>query len=751
MRSGTIAGLLGMCALHGLEALPGLWSAALLPVALHVAVSRRYAAAGWFAAGFLWALVHAHATIAARLPVALDGEDLVLTGRIASIPAVAQNRIRFDFRAETGFGSGPARIRLSWYENRHGAPPDLAAGETWRLVVRLRTPRGLRNPGGFDYETWLYRHGVSAQGYVRAGDPRIERVAAAGRFDPSRIRFELTRKLREIDGLGPAGALVEALTVGVRDRISGDQRETLRRTGTAHLLAISGLHIGLAAGLGFAIGRFSGPWLLPSVAPLRLGAILGISVAVGYAALAGFSLPTRRALVMAAVVLGALCARRRLPGSAVFCLGLLAVLMLDPPAVLDPGFWLSFCAVAVLLYGMGGRQRGSGSMLHWQRWGLPQIVVTVGLAPLVLHWFDEQPLVGPIANAAAIPIVGVFVLPVLLVGSLCLALPGELAESAGGLLVWAGARGLDMLWWLLDLLADFGPRYSLAIDQSLLATVLAMIGAAIVLAPPGLPGRWTGAMWFAPLLWWSPEVPGEGEFRAAFLDVGHGLAVVVETRDRVLVYDTGAGHAGGIVGSYLGWRGHTGIDTIVISHADFDHVGGYPVLVRRLPARHVLANEGVPGAEPCVAGLAWTWNGVRFDTLHPPSPRWRGNDGSCVLRVTAGGRTMLLTGDIENRAERWMLRHAHDLRTDILLAPHHGSRTSSGPDFVDATGAGHVVFSVRHGNSWRMPDPAVLARYRALGSTVHRTDRDGAIIASIRSSGAIEFRHWRAGWFWHAH
>ena len=226
--------------------------------------------------------------------------------------------------------------------------------------------------------------------------------------------------------------------------------------------------------------------------------------------------------------------------------------------------------------------------------------------------------------------------------------------------------------------------------------------------------------------------------------------MVVETRDHVLVYDTGAGHAAGIVASYLGWRGRASIDTIVISHADSDHIGGYPALVRRLPALQVFANEGVPGAHRCIAGLSWTWNSVRFDTLHPPSPRWRGNDGSCVLRVSTAGRAMLLTGDIETRAERWMLGHVRDLRTDILLAPHHGSRTSSHPEFLDATDAGHAVFSVRHGNSWHMPDPAVLARYGALGTTVHRTDQHGAIITSIRSSGAIEFRHWRTGWFWHA-
>ena len=755
MRSGTIAFLLGVCALHGLEVLPGLWTGALLPVALHVAVAKRLAAAnclaaaGWCTAGFLWALVNAHSTIAGRLPSALDGEDLVLTGRIASIPAIAPHRTRFDFTVETGLPPRTDRLRLSWYGSPQGGPPELATGEIWRLVVRLRAPRGLRNPGGFDYETWLFQHGYSGQGYVRSRDPRIRRLADTGPHDPGRLRFTLSRRLREIPGLGPAGALVEALVAGVRDRISDRQREVLRRTGTAHLLAISGLHIGLAAGLGFAAGRLAGPWLVPGVAPIRLGALAGMAVAAGYAALAGFSLPTRRALVMAIVVLGALCARRRLAGSSVLCLGLMAVLVLEPSAVLAPGFWLSFCAVAALVYGTGGRAPAGGSVLRWRRWGLPQIVVTVGLAPLVVHWFNEQPLAGPIANAIAIPFVGVAVLPPLLAGSLCLSLPGRLADLAGEILVTAGTRALDVLWGLLEFLASHGPQYALSVEPSLATTALAMAGAAIVLAPPGMPGRWAGGLWFAPLLWWTPSVPGPGEVRAAFLDVGHGLAVVVETRDRVLVYDTGAGHAAGIVGSYLAWRGRRSIDTVVISHADSDHRGGYPALVRRLPAGQVLANEGIPGAAPCVAGLSWTWNEVEFEILHPPSPRWRGNDGSCVLRLSAAGRTILLTGDIETRAERSLMRRTRDLRVDLLSAPHHGSRTSSSPAFLDVTGAGHAIFSVRHGNAWNLPHPTVLERYRTRGAVIHRTDRDGAVIAFIRSSGVIEFRHWRAGRFWH--
>ncbi len=750
LRSGTIAFLLGVCALHGLEALPGPWTAALLPAALYLAAASRFAAAGWCAVGFLWALLSAHATLAARLPSVLDGQDLVLTGRIASIPSHSPRRTRFDFEVDSGLPQrAGGRLRLSWYEGPRGGPPELATGETWRLVVRLRAPRGLRNPGGFDYETWLFAHGYSGQGYVRARDPRNGRLSPAAPSDPDRIRFSLSRRLREIPGLGPAGALVEALVVGVRDRISEHQREVLRRTGTAHLLAISGLHIGLAAGVGFAAGRLTGPWLIPGVAPVRVGALAGMAVAAGYAALAGFSLPTRRALVMAVVVLGALTARRRLAGSSVLCLGLMAVLVLEPSAVLVPGFWLSFCAVAALLYGMGGRPHAGGSILHWRRWALPQLVVTVGLAPLIVRWFAEQPLAGPFANAVAIPFVGVAVLPALLAGSLFLSLPGRLADLAGEALVTAAAHGLDLLWGFLELLASHGPRYVLSVEPSLAAATLAMAGAAILLAPPGLPGRWTGALWLAPLLWWTPAVPGPGEVRAAFLDVGHGLAVVVETRDRVLVYDTGDGHAAGIVGSYLAWRGRRSIDTVVVSHADSDHRGGYPALVRRFPARRVLANEGVPGADPCVAEHSWEWNEVRFEVLHPPSPAWRGNDGSCVLRILASGRTMLLTGDIETRAERRLLHGARDLRADVLSAPHHGSRTSSNPAFLDATGARHAIFSVRHGNSWNLPAPAVLERYRARGVLIHRTDEHGAVTVSIRSSGAVDIRHWRPGRFWH--
>ena len=750
MRSGTIAFLLGAGVLHGLDVLPGLWAAALLPAALHLGLSRRLSAFGWFVAGFVWAFLDAHDNVASRLPIGLDGKDFVLTGTIASVPVITPHRTRFDFVTNLGFGDGSDRIRLSWYAGAHGNPPVLASGDTWRLVVRLRSPRGFRNPGSFDYETWLYRHGYAAQGYVRAGDPRSRRVGGAAVLDSDRIRYELTRKIRRVNGRDPSGALVEALTVGVRDRISGIQRQVLQQTGTAHLLAISGLHIGLAAGLGFAAGRFVVSWLVPGVAPLRLGAVLGMAVAAGYAALAGFSLPTRRALVMAVVLLGAMCVRRRLTRSTVFCLGLAAVVVLQPAAVLAPGFWLSFGAVAVLLYGMGGRHEASGSALNWRRWALPQIVVTVGLTPLILRWFSEQPVVGPVANAIAIPFVGVVVLPALLAGSALVSLPGQLIESAGELLLKAGSLGLGVLWPLLEFLAGLGPRYTATVEPSLSSIILAMVGVAVLLSPPGLPGRWTGALWFAPLLFWNAAVPGAGEARAAFLDVGHGLAVVVETRERVLVYDTGSAHGARIIGSYLARRGRRDIDTVVVSHTDSDHFGGFPALAQRFSPRRVLANHGVAGAEACISGRAWTWNEVEFEILHPPSRDWSGNDGSCVLRVTASGRTLLLTGDIEGRAERRLLKDAFDLRADLLQAPHHGSRTSSDPAFLDAIGAGHVVFSTRYGNAWRLPDPDVLERYRSRGAAIHRTDLHGAVIATIRNSGAIHVHHWRPGRFWHA-
>ncbi len=762
MRSGTIAFALGVLALYGLGTLPGPWAGALLlPAALAAAAAaggRRpwAAAAGLFAAGFAWALLNAHSTLAGRLPAALDGRDFLVTGRIASIPSAAPRRVRFEFEVEEGLGRGGGqRLRLAWYRGRGGeAPPVLATGERWRLAVRLRRPRGLRNPGGFDYETWLFRHGHAALGYVRAPDPRIERLAPAGRLDAGRVRFELLRRMRGIPDLGPSGALVEALTVGVRDRIGERAHEVLRRTGTAHLLAISGLHVGLAAGAGFAAVRFAAGWLAPrAAAPVRAGALAGMAVAAGYAALAGFSLPTRRALVMTCVLLGALCVRRRLPASGAFCLALAAVLLLEPTAVLAPGFWLSFAAVAVLLYAMGARSRPGAGFAHWSRWGAPQMAVTVGLAPLVLHWFHEQPLAGPAANAIAIPWVGVAVLPALLVGAACLLLPGGFAERAGELLVTAGARGLDALVAVLERFAAHGPRYELPVDPSLAALTAAMIGAALLLAPPGLPGRWTGALWFAPLLWWAPPLPAPGEARVAFLDVGHGLAVVVETRRRVLVYDTGAGLAPDAVAGYLRWRGRGRIDTFVASHADADHAGGYEALARSFPPRKTLANEGIAGALPCLAGDAWEWDGVGFEVLHPPSARWRGNDGSCVLRVAAaGGRSVLLAGDVEARGERRLAagQGGGGPAADVLSVPHHGSRTSSSPAFLDAVGARHAVFSVRYGNAWNLPHPEVLARYRARGTEVHRTDLHGAVVVALRASGAVEVRHSRPGRFWHA-
>ena len=748
VRSGTIALFLGVCALHTLDVLPGLWALLLLPAALQAAFVPRIAPAGWFTVGFLWALASAHATLAARVPDSLEGRDLELTGRITSIPVAAPNRIRFDFEVRSGAPSGLGTLALSWYRESDGGLPRLVAGETWRLVVRLRTPRGFRNPGGFDYETWLFQRGYSGRGYVRAPDPRIARLAAPRSFDPARTRQALLERIRELGHDGPGSALAEALVVGVRERLTARERETLRRTGTSHLLAISGLHIGLAAGLGFVVACFAGPWLLPSIAPLRLGAVAGIVVAAGYAALAGFSLPTRRALVMTAVLLGALSVRRRLPGSAAFCLGLAVVLLLEPAAVLAPGFWLSFCAVAMLGYAMRGRPRKPGSALHWRSWALPQLAVTVGLAPLVLLWFAEQPIIGPVANAVAIPFVGVAVVPALLSGALCLLLPGGVAHAAGEFLLGTGVHALGWLYALLELLAAHGPRYTLSVEPSIPSTALAMVGAAIVLAPPGLPGRWAGVLWFAPLLWWSPSVPEGGEVRATFLDVGHGLAVVVETRDRVLVYDTGGPHGAEILASHLAWRGRRGIDTLVLSHGDSDHAGGYPELARLMPITKVLANEGLPDADPCIAGVAWTWNAVGFEVVHPPSRRWQGNDGSCVVRISVGTQTLLLTGDIEVKAERRLLERSPPLRAEVLSAPHHGSKTSSHPDFLDMTQARHAVFSVRHGNAWNLPAPEVLARYRARGVEIHRTDRHGAVTALMRPDGAVVFHHWRRGRFW---
>jgi competence protein ComEC len=742
MRTGSVAFLLGVLLVQQWEAVPP--PARLAPLAalvllpLLVPALRRLprplpwalARLAWAAAGVLWAALYAHGLLQRGMDPAIEWQDVWVTGRIASLPVIEERRTRFLLDVDALRHGGmshpsPGRVRLSWYQR----PPDLGAGERWRLKVRLKPPHGFSNPGGFDYEGWLFGRRVRAVGYVRA-DPGNRRLAPGGGLDG--LRQRIAERIAQALGDSPRAALIQALAVGERRAMSDHQWEVLTRTGTNHLLAISGLHVGLAAALGFFLGRWG--WSLAGRAPLLLpapvaGAVVSLVTAGVYALLAGLALPTRRALVMVAAVLLALLLRRRVAPSHALALALLAVLALDPFAVTGAGLWLSFGAVALLLYAMGGRPLAGGL---WWRWGRAQWVVALGLLPLLLAWFGRGTLASPVANLVAIPWVTLGVVPPVLAGALL----APLAEPAAALLFRLADLSLAGLWPLLEALADLPHLSWWQAPPPTWALLAGSAGAFALLAPAGFPGRWLGLLALAPALTLTPARPPPGSAWLTLLDVGHGLSAVVHTHAHTLVFDTGprlgptfdAGEAA--VVPYLKSAGVRRVDRLIISHGDNDHIGGMHSLRRALPVAGVLTGvpERIPGAVRCRTGQHWTWDGVEFRILHPPpGSGLTGNDGSCVLRVAAGDDEALIAADVEAPAEAMLLASGEDLATDVLVAPHQGSKTSSTPAFVAAVQPDYVLFPVAYRNRWHHPHERVLERYRAIGARTYTSAQYGAL------------------------
>ncbi len=743
MRLGTIAFLLGDLLVQRLAALPN--SLLLLPLlALAVPVWRRprLRLLLWLSAGAAWAVLHGWHTLGHGLAPALEGADVSLVGCVASLPEHQPNRTRFLLEVRQMWHdempvSSPGRVRLSWYGER----PRLVAGQCWRLQARLKRPHGFMNPGGFDYEAWLFSQGIRATGYVRRGQ-EARRVADAGLLPlVDALRQRLAEHLRRLLERNAQAGLVAALTIGDRQDISRRQWEVLLRTGTNHLVAISGLHVGMVAALGFLLGRRLWSWLpglcLHWPAP-KAGAVVGLGAAAAYAALAGFSVPTQRALVMVAVFAGSVLLQRAARPSASLAVALLLVLVLDPMAVAAAGFWLSFAAVALILYGMHGRIGAEGD---WWQWGRVQWLVALGLLPVILALFQRCSVVGPLANLIAVPWVGLVVAPTALAGALLL----PLVPSLGDILLLAAAQGLGGLWSLLQWLSA-QPYASISLPMPPgWAVASGLLGVAMLVAPRGLPGRWLGAVWMLPLLLARPPAPPWGEAWLTVLDVGQGLSAVLRTSEHTLVYDTGPSYGGRFDAGdaallpFLRQQGVVRVDTVVVSHADSDHSGGLASLLAGLPVRRVLSSapDALAWARPerCQAGQHWHWDGVELRMLHPPRrASCQGNQCSCVLAVrTRRGGRVLLPGDIGGEAERDLARtQPAALRAELLVAPHHGSATSSGSEFVAAVAPRVVAYAVGYRNRFGFPDPAVVARYAALSSEAYDTASSGAITFRIR-------------------
>ncbi|GHC80640.1 DNA internalization-related competence protein ComEC/Rec2 [Pseudorhodoferax aquiterrae] len=708
--------------------------------------ARLLAALGVAALAFGAVGLRALAFEAQALAPALEGRDLVLTGRVAAMPQPGDLAVRLllDVQAAQLDGAPvhvPPRVELSWYRGSlDGVPqqtPELLAGDRWSLQARLRAPHGQRNPHGFDYELWQWERGVQATGYVRAGPkdsaPRLLERGWRHPVERARqaVRGDIFARVAEP---GRAG-VVAALAMGDQGAVERADWDLFRATGVSHLLSVSGLHVTMFAWLATALvgwgwrrlDRLGWSACLWCPAP-HAGLVGGVALAAAYALFSGWGVPAQRTLAMLTVVALLRLAGRQWPWPLVWAVAGLAVLALDPWALLQAGFWLSFVAVGVLFASDAG-PAAAGPWARVRRLLREQAIVTVALAPLSLMLFQQVSLVGLVANLLAIPWVTLLLTPLALLGVVCAPLWDLAAATTSAMLA--------VLAWLAQ-----WPLASLthaAVPWSLGAA--ALLGAVLLVLRLPLGVRMLGLPLVLPALFWQPARPAPGQFDLLAADIGQGNAVLLRTARHSLLYDTGPRHGQDSDAGHrvlvpllraLGER----LDTVVVSHADSDHSGGAATVLAAqpqaalrasLPEGHALAARHA--VTPCVAGQQWEWDGVRFEVLHPPAGAARDakpNTVSCVLRVAAQGRAVLLAGDIEQAQEQWLVASGAPLQADLLLVPHHGSKTSSSTALLRVVAPRFALVQAGYRNRFGHPAPEIVQRLQAHGASVVASPACGA-------------------------
>jgi competence protein ComEC len=771
MSGGALAILAGVVLVQALPMLTPHWLDAALAV---------FALAGFFACvrwrkhawlwllplavgAFAWTAWRADIAMQARLPHTLEKRDVLVIGRVKGLPQAQDGSTRLEFdvaRAEFEGHTVPVRgrVRLSWYASRRHDVPVITPCSTWRLRVRVKRPHGLVNPGGMDFERSALQKGIIATGYVRE-DPANALLAKGACVDGLRANIAAAIGAALPDD-AHAARLLRALSVGDERALDEHDWQVVRATGISHLIAISGFHVGLAAVFGAWLVRLAW-WLFPALG-LRLArplaeAAVAFPAALAYGALAGFGLPTTRTLLMIAVVAGWRLLRRGGGFGEGFGLALAAILIVDPLSVLSAGFWLSFAGVALLAWTLA---RGSGWRGHLKEIGLAPLLMTLALLPLTVWFFGQASLVAPFANLVAVPFVSFVIVPIDLVAcALLFAWPW-----AGTLLLHACAHLVDALWWVLLYLASWPAAMQYLPKASLLAFVLACIGAVWLLAPRGVPARALGALALLPLCWPRTTLPAGGAFRATVIDVGQGLSVLVRTRSHALLVDTGARYPSGFdlgeaaVVPTLHALGVMHLDGLVISHGDNDHSGGAVSVLSAYPGTPAWGGEPSRGPVPlrqCEAGQHWHWDGVEFRVLSPPAPvAVQGNDAGCVLLVSGGGGRLLLPADTSSEVEPGIARAVPAGPPLVLVVPHHGSKTSSSLAYLQALHPLLAIASTGYLNGYHHPAPEVVARYAALGIPLLDTPDTGAVRIGFPAAAPPrvlseerlrQARYWREG------
>ena len=739
--------LCGVAGCLRLPALPPAWTLVVL-LSLGLAGWWRLRRVRWLCAalvGLGLAGLHAAYALSVQLPHDWEQREVRVAGRVVQLPEHQDRRTTFSFRVDGG-ADHPTELQgrllqLAWYDDFDGTPTGrdrLHAGQRWVFSVRLRAPRGLRNPGRFDSEKHALADRVTARGHVREPHGAVLLGPARG-VDAWRERMS-----GRIAGAVPSAAarFVRALALGDTRGLSDDDWQVLRANGLTHLIAISGFHVGLVAGFA-ALLASAVWWLLPALGrrwprPVAM-AVAGLAGALGYAAVSGFALPTLRTVLMIAVVAGVRASRRSTSMFEALALAAIAILLFDPLAILGAGFWLSFFGVAWLLWCLPDTgRRPVRDLLSAQG------VATVGLLPLGVALFGEASLAGPLANLVAVPWWSLVVVPLSLLGTLLDALQPGWGGWAWRLAAWC----FELSWPLFERFSDSGLALWWLPEPRWFALPLAMLGAFWLLLPRGLPGRPLALLLWLPLLWPDRNLPSHGEAELQVLDVGQGMSILVRTAGHALLYDMGPATPGYDAGARvvlpaLRAAGVRRLDRAVASHGDSDHAGGFGAVVAAIPVGLAEAPDGAPveGTQPCVAGTGWEWDGVAFRYLHPtPHFPYLGNEASCVLRVSTPHGSALLTGDIGKVIERGLVRRADEdradaIRAEVVLVAHHGSGSASDPMFVEATGARHALVSNGHGNRFGHPRADVVSRWEDAGASVLTTAEGGALSVRLAPGG----------------